>query len=797
MDIKIIKIIKQHLRRDCRALLRRGFAGLAMTGSAILIFVLAAHFFPAAAWAGYSDSDPTSGRFGAARDWTAPSSSADELPEFQQNLPFTVNYSAGDGETGIEEVTLYYRKGAAGAFTMFETNPHAGGESVSGSFDFDVSGLGDGRYEFATLAVDVDGNAEAAPAEADSFTILDTVAPATVLTTTTGIVVDEKVVNGNFSAALGSGWSYTGEVNRISESDIGGGVMVAPPSGSGSMVRIGHIEEDAGDLEAGNSVWDNRLTQIIDKQDGFLSFWWRVLSFDAGENPAAAVTINDTEVLRVTGAEIDDGGYPNDTGWQRVFVDLSDFNDEKLELKFYAGNSDPFESEQSWMYVDEVTTGRPAIKSGAGVVLTATDINGIAEIYYSLDDGATWDTAAGAAATIPGTDLAAGVNLVKYYAADNAGNIEAEAAEATEVIIDDEAPDIPSDFTASGISEHEIQVDWTAPADLGYFTRAAFYRMRINGSVVPNMKAPAVEGNAETFLAAGLLAGTEYSIELSACDPVGNCSAAAMAAAVTLSEHDADSGDVVINELMWMGMAGNAGDEWLELRNMTDSPVDLSGWQLTKKRTGDGVEVLMFTIPGGTTIGGGGYLLVSEYDKDNSGLNAEPNLTAGTGSDDNSDFALANSDLQIKLYDGDFGGGGLLIDSADDGSGIPAAGLAELAGGTVYYSMERNATPGDGTQAASWHTTFADTGEFFDGGLTSVRGTPGAENRSEKEIPDIRNQISDIKNHPSSGEAGRSEIKILPSGGLGLDLSVDENPEASRSGEVVEEIASAAAEITK
>ncbi len=592
--------------------------------------------------------------------------------------------------------------------------------------------------------MDVDGNAEAAPAAAEGFTILDTVAPATTLTTTTGIVVDEAVVNGNFSSALATGWNYAGEVVRISGSETVAGVTVAPPSGSGGMVRIGHSEEDAGDLASGNSVWDNRLTQIIDKQDGFLSFWWRVLSFDAGENPAAVVTVNDREVLRVTGAEIDDGGYPNDSGWQRVFVDLSEFSDEKLELKFYAGNSDSFGTEQSWMYIDEVTTGRPAIKSSAGVVLTATDTNGVSQIHYSLDDGGTWTTAGGSSVTIAGANLAAGVNLVKYYATDNAGNDEAIAAQATQVIVDDQAPNIPADFMVAGISEHEIQVDWTAPADLGYFTRAAFYRLTVNGAAVPNVKAPAAEGTAETFMVAGLAAGTQYSVGLSACDPVNNCSAPVTALATTLTEHDADSGDVVINELMWMGMNGVAGDEWLELRNMTDSSIDLSGWQLTKKRTSDGIEVLMFTMPGGTTIAGGGYLLLSEFDKDNSALNIDPTLIAGTGSDDNVGFALANDDLQIKLYDGDFSAGGLLIDSADDGRGTPAAGLTELGGGTVYYSMERNATPGDGTQAASWHTTLADTESFFDVGLAIVKGTPGAENRSEKEISDIRNQKSEV-----------------------------------------------------
>lgn len=757
MDIKVIKIII----------------------SAVLALIL----LNKPVWAGYNDNDPTTGRFAAARDWTAPSSEIADLENFQTGLPFTVNFEASDEISGVDSVTLYYRKGTSGPFTMFATDTFNGESEVSGSFEFDVLGLGDGRYEFATLAADVDGNAEAAPVAADGFTILDTVAPATTLTTTTGIVVDEAMTNGNFSSGLSTGWNYAGEVVRISGNETVAGVTVSPPSGTGGMARIGHTEEDAGDLNSGNSVWDNRLTQIIDKQDGFLSFWWRVLSFDTGENPAAVVTVNDREILRVTGAEIDGGGYPNDSGWQRIFVDLSDFSDDKLELKFYSGNSDLFKAEQSWMYVDVVTTGRPAMKSTASLVLTGTDENGVGEIHYSLDDGATWEIEGGNTLTIPGTDLAAGINLIKYFSVDGAGNIEAEATEATEVIVDDEAPDMPADFEAVGISEHEINVNWTAPADTGYFIRAAFYRMKANGAEASNMKAPAAEGAAETFTISGLLSGTEYQLELSACDPVRNCSAPAITSAATLSEHDADFGDVVINELMWMGMAGNASDEWLELRNMTDQDIDLSGWQLTKKRTSDGAEVLMFTFPVGTTIAGGGYLLISEFDKANSGLNVDPNLAAGTGSDDSADFALANSNLQIKLYDGDFGGGGLLIDSADDGSGTPAAGLTELVGGTVYYSMERNATPGDGTQAVNWHTTFADTSEFFDGGLTTVKGTPGAENRSQEQVSEIGGQVS--------------EIKTVPIGELGLDLSVDEDQEASRSAEVVEKIASVSAEVEK
>jgi len=38
--------------------------------------------------------------------------------------------------------------------------------------------------------------------------------------------------------------------------------------------------------------------------------------------------------------------------------------------------------------------------------------------------------------------------------------------------------------------------------------------------------------------------------------------------------------DVVINEVAWSGTAANASDEWIELHNLTEAVVDLTGWTL-------------------------------------------------------------------------------------------------------------------------------------------------------------------------------------------------------------------------
>jgi len=196
----------------------------------------------------------------------------------------------------------------------------------------------------------------------------------------------------------------------------------------------------------------------------------------------------------------------------------------------------------------------------------------------------------------------------------------------------------------------------------------------------------------------------------------------------------ASAGDVVINELMWTGSVGDPGDEWLELRNTTGGEIDIGGWQLTKKSGGS--EVLMIEIPIGEKIPPYGFYLISEYDEAHSKIKVTPDLVSGDGDKNESEFALVNNQLQIKLYNGAWDGGATLIDTADDGIGAPAAG-----DNSNKFSMERNDTPGDGTQASNWHTCLdaSSTGLYWDTGATE-RGTPGAANLSEND-PSVQEYI--------------------------------------------------------
>ena len=181
-------------------------------------------------------------------------------------------------------------------------------------------------------------------------------------------------------------------------------------------------------------------------------------------------------------------------------------------------------------------------------------------------------------------------------------------------------------------------------------------------------------------------------------------------------------GDVVINELMWMGSTKGASDEWIELRNTTSNTIDISGWQLTKWVTsGTDHEELMFTISAGKSIPPGGFFLIAQFPSGDPGsaLNVTPDEISTS-------VTLSNTALQIRLFVSNWDTGGTLIDTAGNKS-TPLAGNHKVSQPKKFYSMERNSTPGDGTISGSWHT--ANTSVGFDSGEDiENRGTPKSAN---------------------------------------------------------------------
>lgn len=176
---------------------------------------------------------------------------------------------------------------------------------------------------------------------------------------------------------------------------------------------------------------------------------------------------------------------------------------------------------------------------------------------------------------------------------------------------------------------------------------------------------------------------------------------------------------VVINELMWMGSSSSTADEWIELRNVTAEPIDLTGWHLTK--LSGGVETTMLEIPNGKILSANGYFVIANYAATSisSSLRIIPDIV-------DTDVALSNSSLHIRLYDQH----GVLHDGADDGSGNPLSGRYNNAE-KIFASMERNPVPGDGALVDSWHTATRAVG--FQEGKPEL-GTPGSLNSNGQPV---------------------------------------------------------------
>jgi hypothetical protein len=96
--------------------------------------------------------------------------------------------------------------------------------------------------------------------------------------------------------------------------------------------------------------------------------------------------------------------------------------------------------------------------------------------------------------------------------------------------------------------------------------------------------------------------------------------------------------DVAINEILYDPISGDSDDEYVELYNRSGNPIDLSRWSLA--------GAIKYTIPLGTSISPGGYLVVAKNVARM--LTVYPNLT---GANTLGDFegTLGNGGEQIEL----------------------------------------------------------------------------------------------------------------------------------------------------
>ena len=192
-------------------------------------------------------------------------------------------------------------------------------------------------------------------------------------------------------------------------------------------------------------------------------------------------------------------------------------------------------------------------------------------------------------------------------------------------------------------------------------------------------------------------------------------------------------GDVIINEVMWMGSVGDSNDEWMELRNMTSSPIDLTDWTIDGAKSG-----LPGTLDLSGTIVADGYFLIRRKASGASAIldSITPDMVVSGLSFVNGGEVLTLKDQHDSLID-------------ETPSGVWAKGID---GSPEKQSMERNDTPGTGTSVDDWHTCIdsgCNSATFWDTEANDY-GTP----RSTNSVPAVNNLPEAVISGSSDGLAG-------------------------------------------
>src|SRR2546422_5425033 len=118
--------------------------------------------------AGNQESRPAANDTWTIVDTVRPGSHVNGLSQYQNRSSFTVSWGPDAGVTDIVSYTIQYNTGAAWTNWLVDTPLTAGTFSASGQ----------GIYAFRAIAKDAAGNVEVPPATNDTWTMVDTIAPA-------------------------------------------------------------------------------------------------------------------------------------------------------------------------------------------------------------------------------------------------------------------------------------------------------------------------------------------------------------------------------------------------------------------------------------------------------------------------------------------------------------------------------------------------------------------------------------------------------------------------------------------
>ncbi len=208
-------------------------------------------------------------------DTVEPTSSVDAIGTYWQTTsPLTITATANDDTSGMDTVELFYSFDG-GAWTSFGTDNMS---PWSWSFDFPA---GEGDYEFYSIATDLFGLIEAAPAGADTSAGLDTTSPTIV------------------SATLADGTTNIFGATNVSVTDGNITIEFSEPIDLGTITGGNSnvlIDGNNASWSAGNTIVVVNYTMLGDLTD----YYWNMTGafFDLAGNP-----LGETNITFSTGDE--------------------------------------------------------------------------------------------------------------------------------------------------------------------------------------------------------------------------------------------------------------------------------------------------------------------------------------------------------------------------------------------------------------------------------------------------------------------------------------------------------------
>ena len=206
---------------------------------------------------------------------------------------------------------------------------------------------------------------------------------------------------------------------------------------------------------------------------------------------------------------------------------------------------------------------------------------------------------------------------ITVLAKDLAGNASAQSAPANgTTTTDTTAPSVPSNVNITFITGTSFQVNWTASTDN---TAVTSYDVYIDGAL--NGAATGIN-----YTVSGLTISTDYSVRVLAKDSANNQSAQSTAVTATTTNGVNSVVELFFSEYV----EGGGNNKALEIVNLTDNPINLSGYSIKKQSNGAGGWINALPLNG--TIDVNDVFVMIHFQATDANLTSEADLVAPEGS---------------------------------------------------------------------------------------------------------------------------------------------------------------------